>query len=190
MGSKTWRPMASRYPNNYEELRLLYNYLQLCGSNHEFCQIRSSLAGWPTAERTKIKGLKAKVMISCDRHTENVNQTKCHCIMHGIYFLLWRHHQHTCVNKIFQEAQNMVIWHFLETSERALFEYDQKIAVLRSSSDSRLLRIPSFRLKSVEQRKCSCQASVLWNSLPISPRHSNSTSALKSALKTHFPPSQ
>ena len=80
--------MASRYPNNYEELRLLYNYLQLCGSNHEFCQIRSSLAGWPTAERTKIKGLKAKVMISCDRHTENVNQTKCHCIMHGIYFFL------------------------------------------------------------------------------------------------------
>ena len=38
---------------------------------------------------------------------------------------------------------------------------------LRSSSDFRLLRIPSFRLKSFGQRKFSYQASVLWNSLPI-----------------------
>ena len=60
---------------------------------------------------------------------------------------------------------------------------------LRSSSDTRLLRIPSFRLKSFGQRKFSYQASVLWNSLPISLRHSNSTLAFKSALKTHlFPP--
>ena len=61
---------------------------------------------------------------------------------------------------------------------------------LRSSSDTRLLRIPSFRLKSFGQRKFSYQASVLWNSLPISLRHSNSTLAFKSALKTHLFPSQ
>ena len=61
---------------------------------------------------------------------------------------------------------------------------------LRSSSDTRLLRIPSFRLKSFGQRKFLYQASVLWNSLPISLRHSNSTSAFKSALKTHLFPSQ
>ena len=61
---------------------------------------------------------------------------------------------------------------------------------LRSSSDFRLLRIPSFRLKSFGQRKFSHQASVQWNSLPISLRHSNSTSAFKSALKTHLFPSQ
>ena len=48
---------------------------------------------------------------------------------------------------------------------------------LRSSSDTRLLRIPSFRLKSFGQRKFSYKASVLWNSLPISLRHSNSTLA-------------
>ena len=36
---------------------------------------------------------------------------------------------------------------------------------LRSPSDTRLLRIPSFRLKSFGQRKFSYQASVLWNSL-------------------------
>ena len=61
---------------------------------------------------------------------------------------------------------------------------------LRFSSDTRLLRIPSFRLKSFGQRKFSYQASVLWNSLPISLRHSNSTLAFKSALKTHLFPSQ
>ena len=61
---------------------------------------------------------------------------------------------------------------------------------LRSSSDFRLLRIPSFRLKSFGQRKFSHQASVQWNSLPISHRHSNSTSAFKSALKTPLFPSK
>ena len=61
---------------------------------------------------------------------------------------------------------------------------------LRSSSDTRLLRIPSFRLKSFGQRKFSYQTSVLWNSLPISLRHSSSTLAFKSALKTHLFPSQ
>ena len=60
---------------------------------------------------------------------------------------------------------------------------------LRSSSDTRLLCISSFRLKSFGQRKFSYQASVLWNSLPISLRHSNTTLAFKSALKTHLFPS-
>ena len=60
---------------------------------------------------------------------------------------------------------------------------------LRSSSDSRLLRIPSFRLKFFGQRKFLYEASVLWNSLPTLLRHSNSTSALKSPLKTHLFPS-
>ena len=61
---------------------------------------------------------------------------------------------------------------------------------LRFSSDTRLLRIPSFRLKSFWQRNFSYQASVLWNSLRIPLRHSNSTLAFNSALKTHLFPSQ
>ena len=61
---------------------------------------------------------------------------------------------------------------------------------LRSSSDTRLLRIPSFRLKSFGQRKFSYQASVLWNCLPTSLHHSNSSLAFKSALKMHLFPSQ
>ena len=61
---------------------------------------------------------------------------------------------------------------------------------LRSSSDSCLLTIPLFRLKSFGKLKFSHQVSVLWNFLSISLRHSNSTSAFKSALKTHLFPSQ
>ena len=61
---------------------------------------------------------------------------------------------------------------------------------LRSSSDTCLLRISSFRLKSFEQRKFSYQASVLWNALQISLRHFNSIFAIKSALRTHLIPSQ
>ena len=61
---------------------------------------------------------------------------------------------------------------------------------LRSFSDFRPLRIPSFRLKSFGQSKFSYQASVLWDSLPISLRRSNSTSACRSTLKTHLFPSQ
>ena len=77
---------------------------------------------------------------------------------------------------------------------------------LRSSSDTRLLLIPLFRLKSFGQlkfllvplfrlksfgqRKLSYQASVQWNSLSISLRHSNSTLAFKSAVKTHLFSSQ
>ena len=57
---------------------------------------------------------------------------------------------------------------------------------LRSSSDTRLLRIPSFCLKSFGQCKFLYQASVLWNSLPISLHYSNSTLAFKSSLKTHL----
>ena len=55
---------------------------------------------------------------------------------------------------------------------------------LRSSADTRLLRIPSFRLKSFGHRTFLYQAAVLWNGLPQSLRHSVSLKAFKSALKT------
>ena len=61
---------------------------------------------------------------------------------------------------------------------------------LRSSSDSRLLRIPSFRLNSFGRRKFSYKASVLWNSLLFSIRYSNPTAAFISALYTHLFPYQ
>ena len=59
---------------------------------------------------------------------------------------------------------------------------------LRSSSDSRLLRFPSYKLKTVGFRSFSRQAPILWNALPFSLRHSVSISSFKTALKTHLFP--
>ena len=55
---------------------------------------------------------------------------------------------------------------------------------LRSSIDTRVFRIPSFRTKSCGQRSFSYQAPVIWNQLPISVCHSTSVSSFKSSLKT------
>ena len=54
----------------------------------------------------------------------------------------------------------------------------------RSSIDTRVFRIPSFRTKSCDQRSFSYQALVIWNQLPVSVRHSTSVSSFKSSLKT------
>ena len=54
---------------------------------------------------------------------------------------------------------------------------------LRSSTDTRVFRIPSFRTKSCGQRAFSYQAPVIWNQLPVSVRHSTSVSSFKSSLK-------
>ena len=57
---------------------------------------------------------------------------------------------------------------------------------LRSSTDTRVFRIPSFRTKSSGQRSFSYQAPVIWNQLPVSVRRSTSVSSFKSSLKTSF----
>ena len=55
---------------------------------------------------------------------------------------------------------------------------------LRSSTDTRAFRIPSFRTKSCGQRSFSYQTPVIWNQLPVSVRHSTSVSSFNSSLKT------
>ena len=55
---------------------------------------------------------------------------------------------------------------------------------LRSSTDTRVFRIPSFRTKSCDQRSFFYQAPVIWNQLPVSVRRSTSVSSFKSSLKT------
>ena len=61
---------------------------------------------------------------------------------------------------------------------------------LRSSTDTHLLKIPSYRTKSYGHRTFSLQAASVWNGLPYSVRHSASLLSFKSSLKTHlFPPS-
>ena len=57
---------------------------------------------------------------------------------------------------------------------------------LRSSADTRILRIPSCRKKFQGQRAFSYVGPVFWNSLPYSVRHSQTLSQFKSQLKTHL----
>ena len=57
---------------------------------------------------------------------------------------------------------------------------------LRSSTDTRVFTVPSFRTKSCGQRSFSYQAPVIWNQLPVSVCHSASVSSFKSSLKTFF----
>ena len=57
---------------------------------------------------------------------------------------------------------------------------------LRSSSDSKLLRIPHVKTKSFGQRSFSYVAPSVWNSLPQEVRNVTLTSDFKTALKTHL----
>jgi hypothetical protein len=57
---------------------------------------------------------------------------------------------------------------------------------LRSSTDSRILRLPTVRTKSFGQRSFSYQAPCIWNPLPFSLRHSASSSSFRSSLKTYL----
>ena len=57
---------------------------------------------------------------------------------------------------------------------------------LRSSSDTRLLRIPTVRTKSYGQRSFSFQAPTVWNTLPAPLRHAESVASFKSSMKTHL----
>ena len=57
---------------------------------------------------------------------------------------------------------------------------------LRSASDTRLFRIPSFKTKTNGQRSFSFQAATVWNNLPQTVRYSTSISSFKSSLKTHL----
>ena len=57
---------------------------------------------------------------------------------------------------------------------------------LRSSSDSRTLRIQHIKTKTFGQRSFSHAAPSVWNSLPYEIRHIQSTTAFETALKTHL----
>ena len=57
---------------------------------------------------------------------------------------------------------------------------------LRSSSDTRTLRIPFIKTKSFGQRAFSFTGPTQWNLLSCGLRHSESSPAFKTALKTHL----
>ena len=57
---------------------------------------------------------------------------------------------------------------------------------LRSSSDTRTLRIPFVKTKSFSQKAFSFTDPAQWNLLPYRLRHSESSPAFKTALKPHL----
>ena len=57
---------------------------------------------------------------------------------------------------------------------------------LRSSSDSRTLRIPHIKTGTLGHRSFSHAVPSVWNSLPHDIRHIQSVTAFKTALKTHL----
>ena len=57
---------------------------------------------------------------------------------------------------------------------------------LRSSSDNRMLEIPSVKTKTYGQRSFSYAASTFWNTLPFSLRHTSTKASFKRKLKTHL----
>ena len=57
---------------------------------------------------------------------------------------------------------------------------------LRSTADTRKLKIPLFKRKYSGQGSFSYQGPVTWNNLPFSIRHTQTYSSIKSQLKTHL----
>ncbi|KAK7476825.1 hypothetical protein BaRGS_00031907 [Batillaria attramentaria] len=57
---------------------------------------------------------------------------------------------------------------------------------LRSSADTRILRIPQVKSKTLGQRALLYHGPVTWNSLPAHVRHAESADSFKTALKSHF----
>ena len=57
---------------------------------------------------------------------------------------------------------------------------------LRSAADTRIFRVPRMGRRTLGERSFQCIGSVIWNSLPLSVRHSSSLSSFKSKLKTHL----
>ena len=57
---------------------------------------------------------------------------------------------------------------------------------LRSAADTRIFRVPRMGRRALGERSFHCIGPVLWNSLPLSIRHSSLLSSFKSKLKTHL----
>ena len=57
---------------------------------------------------------------------------------------------------------------------------------LRSSADTRILKIPLSNSKAFGQRSFSHVGPSTWNCLPYSLRHSDSQTSFRQALKTHL----
>ena len=57
---------------------------------------------------------------------------------------------------------------------------------LHSAADTGIFRVPRMGRRTLGERSFQYIGHVLWNSLPLSVRHSSSLSSFKSKLKTHL----
>ena len=57
---------------------------------------------------------------------------------------------------------------------------------LRTAADTRIFRVPRMGRRTLGETSFQCNGPVIWNSLPLSVRHSSSLSSLRSKLKTHL----
>ena len=57
---------------------------------------------------------------------------------------------------------------------------------VRSAADTGTFRVPRMGRRTLGERSFQYIGSVIWNSLPLSVRHSSSLSSFKSKLKTHL----
>ena len=57
---------------------------------------------------------------------------------------------------------------------------------LRSSSDNRILRVPSVKTKTFGQRSFSYAGPMIWNKLPYDIRNSRSKASFRRTLKPHL----
>ena len=57
---------------------------------------------------------------------------------------------------------------------------------LRSASDIRIFRVPRMGRRTLREKSFQYIRTVIWNSLPLSVRHSSSFSSFKSKLKTRL----
>ncbi|KAK7102244.1 hypothetical protein V1264_020489 [Littorina saxatilis] len=57
---------------------------------------------------------------------------------------------------------------------------------LRSSADTSILSTPRVNTKSFGERSFSVSAPLVWNSLPVTLRHSASSGSFRTGLKTHL----
>ena len=141
-------------------------------SRLDYCN--SLLAGCPTYLLTKLQKVQnnaARLIFRTPGRSAHVTP-----MLHSLHWLT--------IEQRIEYKLSLLCFHQAPIYLSELLQLYTPSRQLRSSTDTRVFRIPSFRTKSCGQRSFSYQAPVIWNQLPVSVRHSTSVSSFKSSLKT------
>ena len=126
-------------------------------------------------------------------HTHTHTRARTHTHMHAhTHTHTYTHTRaHTSIHKQANKYWLIKVecmWYFLGTKKRVGWGWGLELGL--QAVDQKSLSVCNKMQNLLLHTSFSYQTSVLWNSSPISLRHSSSTSAFKSALKTHLFPSQ